>query len=236
MSATFTAAQHAAAALRRIGTYAPTHAGADADEVEVALLSLDKLIAELCGTERIWWLVPADIVVPLTAGVNPTNIVTAAGLSVLAAHELQFVTEAKLVNVVNGQETPLQRMSRHEFAQFDQRTSLGVPGAIYIDRLLNEPMAYLEPVPQEASRSLLLTIQRFHPDVSKNKNQMVLDVAWNRWCEYALAADVGSGPVISLDKQRIDGYRTEAAIAKSRLLAFQNRESVRSPFTVFHDF
>lgn len=239
MSAIFTAAQHAAAALRRIGAFATTHAGADPDQVEVVLISLDKLVAELAGTERLWWLVPADVQVPLTAGVNPTNIVTAAGIGAIPADSLQFITDAKLINISatpTGQEDWLRRVSRHEFAELDKRNLAGTPEVIYIDRTLLQPMAYLHPVQGDSTRSLLLTIQKFHPDVSENKNRMQIDQAWNRWCEYALAADIGSGPVLNLDAQRITGYRNEAAISRNRLLSFQNRESVRDPFTRFRDF
>lgn len=82
-----------------------------------------------------------------------------------------------------------------------------------------------------------MTYQAYAPDVTNPDKKSVtgLEAAWQRWAEYQVAADIGSGPVVNLPETRLQDYRKEAAAAKRALLAFTARDGVYPPRTRYRD-
>jgi hypothetical protein len=81
-------------------------------------------------------------------------------------------------------------------------------------------------------QALAPTVQGVGPIPRTNAGQALsagLPSSWNRWIEYAGAADAGSGPIRKLPDATTNTWRLIAEQARERLLAFQNREHETTP-------
>jgi hypothetical protein len=232
-----TATQHAEAGLRRIGAYAVNDAAARPQDMAVALQSLDSLIAELSGVVECFWLVTNTLSLPLTAN-TPSYDVKAALGSDWPSQGIEYLREAWIENDA-GNRQPITIVTRTKFESHANMAETGQPCEIHIDRIVPVPSLQPWPIPPDDTWTLKLIFQQLSPTVAgvgpiprANEGQSIspgLPAAWNRWAEYALAADVGSGPVRKLPDATTNTWRAIAATSKTDLQAFQNQEHETEP-------
>jgi hypothetical protein len=221
-------------ALRRCGTFSVHDQGADADALVVARECLDMILGELSGTMRAFWLIEDQIDVPLAAGVSPTHLATAADPAI---GDFQFLYQIALVDTETSRAYPLRRLLRSDWAAIPDQAQAGFPSAIFVDRRHElDPLAYTYPVQQVDTLALRTTYQRFAPKVLDGTIDPDVPRAWQRYLVFQLAADIGSGPVTRRPIQETKDDRDEAALARARLEAFQNRQHAGIRHTRFRDF
>jgi len=218
-----TAAQLAEGALRRIGALGPHDAGADADELDVALHHLDLVVGELAGAMTCTWLVPAELVLPLAAGTRSYDLKVALGAD-WPENGLQFPLSAWLQDS-GGRRRALAIARRRGFLAHADPDEPGEPREVYIDRR-HPPTLATWPVIAQPGSALVLHVQTFASDLreSGGNRPHLLPAAWQRWGELATAADIGDGPVRRLQGDALARLRQEREVAKRALAAHQNRE------------
>ena len=79
MSTFFSARKLAEMSLQLVQEFALNDAGADGGAVERTLEWMDVNLAQLSGTERLLWLIPTTLEIPLTSGTASYDIETVLG-------------------------------------------------------------------------------------------------------------------------------------------------------------
>lgn len=231
MSLRLNASAIAEAALRRIGTTSWNDAGSDGTKLRLAIEALDRIVAELAGTERLWWLVPRTKTVSLIAAQQEYD------LSGVLDPDIEFALRAGLVTST-GHIEPLCLYRRIEWDAIDDRdTRTGTPEGLLIERSPSATML-VYPIPT-TTWTVRLTAQTVAPDLTQSNGTIDhgFPEAWQRYLELATAADIGAGPVEMLPEGEISRLLKQAEEAKSRLLARNRRENVERPrFTAYRDF
>jgi hypothetical protein len=222
MSALLTAADVAEGALRQIGALSPYDTAADPEEQAIAIERLDLLVSELAGTHRLWWLVPAAQTLVLTAGVGEYLL---GGLS----PRLEFLHSVQLVEA-SGEESDVELVRRSVYEAIPDKAEAGVPVLAHVTRDAT-PRLWLHPVPATAGLRLRIDGQAYSADIDKQAGRIAhgFPAAWQRFLIYALAADIGRGPVRRLPAGVVDDFDRVADRAKSSLLTYNGREQVRRP-------
>jgi hypothetical protein len=230
-----TAAEIATLALERAGVFPVSDTGPDPVQLSRALTRLDMVVAEKAGVLRNWMLVPATAVVPLTADLASFDLITQAG-GAIPVDDFQFVVETKL-RFSNGDDQDIERIGRYEYEALPRKDQSGVPQFLFIDRTPRRPVAYVEPVPAVAGFSLLVTYQRYAPDLTRKGGavDIGLEPAWTRWAEYATAADIASGPVVRRPIAEVREWRAVAEAAWNKLEAFAGGNQTRRRRTRFFE-
>lgn len=242
MSTIFNARFVAEEALRKIGSFAITDAGADAEAVRVALSWYDLMMAHVAGTNRLWALVPTEpILVNLVLGTERYLLPQAISANA-PLNGFQFPLEAYL-DLGNGRAVSLQILRRDEWdALKAQNLNSGDPVGIYIDRLAN-PTVHIVPVPSvmPTPRTLRITCQTFGPSVaastvagtgSANLNKASgLKASYQMWSIYGLAATLGDGTVKRLPDAELQRLEEIAEKLWNELMAFENAEHESLPPT-----
>ncbi len=232
-----TANQLAEDGLRRIGAYAINMAAARPQDLDVALNALDKLVSELAGTNECFWLLTRTLSISLTADTASYDLRTALGAD-WPSQGIEYVSEAWIEDA-SGNRYPAEIVTRFKFDAVSDADTSGRPEIIHIDRVVPSPLLRPWPIPADTSWTLKLVIHTSSPTIwtqrpggKTNAGAAVLSglpSAWARWAEYALAADIGSGPVRKMPSAETNGWRVIAEQARERLLAFQNREHETTP-------
>lgn len=228
MSATLAAGRLAEEALRQIGAFSKHDTAADPVEHEIALRRLDLLVAELAGTERLWWLVPRNHRVVLAAGQRTYD------LNGLIDPNLQFLERVYLVE--GGRRRELDLVRRSEIDAVAPGT--GRPALVHVDRG-PKPVLTVHPTPAADGASLEIRGQSYSPDIAEGAGQVPhgFPDAWQRFLVLALAADLGAGPVRLIPVTEVERLERRAELARGRLLSFNNREQLTRPrFTRYRDF
>lgn len=222
-------------ALRRIGAYAPHDSGADPDDFSIAVEALDMLAAEVIATEQPLWMVPATVSVAIPANTNPIDVVTIAGPSIIDP-ETYSNTMSVVLRDPAGRDNVLTRLNRREYEEaIDNKATPGIPDAVYIDRTELLPKFYL-------SKVLAVTGYFLRVSFYKTTTQFVptgdhqFPNSWQRFLSYALAVDIGSGPVATRDESTLRSWRAEAQAARELLFSRQNRETDTPRTIQFRDF
>ena len=236
MSTLFTARELIELALTKIGAYTPSDWGPDPDEVETGMRWLDLNLAQLSGTHRIFFHVPATVSVPLTAGVQDYLL-----LDVLSPNTpedgIQFPLDAWLEDA-GGNRTELRIVTRQTFESVSDIDRSGTPERIWIDRL-TEPTMRTWPVlgTGNTGYTVKLTLQTFAPSFATDDEGRAtgLRAAWQRWATLQIAADLGDGPVRRLPLSEIQPWKNEAVQIKRQLAAFENREQQDYAPIAFYD-
>lgn len=238
MSRVYTPVEITEFALQNCGTYSVHDTGADPDEMHRGLHYLDMLVAQVTGTMRCWWLIPATVAIPLAADTNPTDILAAAEDDIDSDTKAQFIVAAKLRKVGTDDERPLPFIDRREYEAIDDKKTSGIPEKVYIDRTKEQPMLYTHPVTDEADTwEVLLTYQRYSEDLTDKAIQDVgFEPAWNRYLVKQLTVDLGSGPIVRLPESEIDRHQGQADEALERLRNFNGREQKPYRRTAYRDF
>jgi hypothetical protein len=230
MSLLLSASDVAVQALRDIGEMSIYDTEPDPVALSVALQRLDLLVAELCGTENVWWLRPLQVDVPLTSGVRDVSLET-------QSPRMEFYSHATLVlstDPTPQREIPLRLISWQDYARIEQKDAAGQPECVYIQRRDDSPTASLYRVPATNGLVLRLTGQVYADILTSDhgRKDHGLPAAWQMWMIKQLAADIGAGPVRTIplsDRQDKQG-RAQAALVK--LMARNNRQNIDRPRTV----
>jgi hypothetical protein len=237
MSTLLSAREICERALRLIGAYSLVDSQADAEEMREALHWLDLVVGELSGTERVLWLVPDTLTLPLAAGKSVYNLLD--DLSPAPRNGIEFPTSAALADGA-GNRTPLTMLRRREFEALGPDT--GTPSHVYVDRL-GQPTLSIWPVlgadVADGTWSIKLVAQTYGEDFAKGNGVKAtgLRAAWQIWAVYELASHIGGGAVRRLPRSEIVDFKAIATEARRKLLAVENREHAGLPqITEFRDF
>lgn len=232
-----TAKQHAEAGLRRTGACAINDAQARPQDMAVAMQCLDSLVAELAGVVECFWLLTGTLSLPLTAGTPSYDVKAALGTD-WPSQGIEYLRQAWIENDA-GLRQPIEIVTRAKFETHSDMAATGQPCEIHIDRLVPVPTLQPWPLPADDTWTLKLIFQQLAPTVAGvgpipkgSEGESIspgLPAAWNRWAEYALAADVGSGPVRKLPDATTNNWRVIAEQSKTALQAFQNEEHETEP-------
>ncbi len=222
MSVLFSARSVCEQSLRKVGSYSINDMAADGIELAVALEWMDLNMAQLAGTNEAWWLVKATNTIPLVALQASYDLATILP----AAAQAQFPLYAEW-DSGNGNQQPVEIVTRQTFEELPDPTTSGQPTLIHIDRLTT-PIMRVYPVPATAAvGSILLTTQTFSPNIAGSVGGNLphgLAAAWQRWLVYRVASDVGDGPVRRMPLNDLRAFEAKAGEALAALLSFNNRE------------
>ena len=219
--------------LRKIGAFSINDSAADPEELHEALFWLDLAVAELAGTERCHWLIPATLTITLSADTASYDLSTAIG-SDYPTDGVIFPIEAWLRDD-DDNDTPLEIIRRRDYEDISDKADSGSPDRIYIDRLNADQNLFVYPVPSAAGEFIRLVCQSYAanltcgtPDQGGN-DAHGFSAAWQRWMILQNAADIGSGPVRRLPSSEVNDMRQQAEGARARLMAYSNREKTSQP-------
>jgi hypothetical protein len=204
---------------------------ASPEQLARALQYFNLILAEKTGTKKIWWWVPDDQVIPLTANTttyNLTNLLTATGKS-----PLMIVFNAALKNNTTGKLTPLELIRRNEFTEIYAPTvELGTPTQVYVSKPTDGgAIAYLMPTLTDTTNSYSLVLTGLKPplDIRDDGGDTALPfpAAWARCFALLTALDIGMGPVVALSPARRAELRGEAEKAWVALNSFNNQANTQ---------
>lgn len=216
-------------ALRKIGAFPIIDSAADPLEMREALDWLTIILSELAGGDRIFWLVPETLTIPLTAGTASYDVQAVMG-SDYPELGVQFPIEAWIEDDESNR-YPAEIVTRSVYESFEDRDMTGPVDVIYIDRLY-PPTLKTYPTLADTTKSwyIKLTVQTFSPDFQGNTDKSTgLRSAWQMWCIYKLAAVLGDGSIRRVPSDEIAGFQREAMASFLKLQAFENREHESTP-------
>lgn len=226
---TFSAYRIAEKALRKIGAFPITDSAADPMEMREALDWLSIILADLAGEEPIFWLIPATLTIPLTAGVNAYDVQATMGND-YPELGIQFPIEAFVEDDAGNREW-MEIVSRTVWDGFPDRDATGPITHLYVDRLY-PPTLYTYPTLADTSKqwSVKMTVQTFAPDFQGNTDKATgLRSAWQMWSIYQLASCLGDGSIRSVPEVEVRRFERRAADSKRKLFAYENREHESTP-------
>lgn len=233
MSRLLTVAGIAEASLQKIGAFTVSMVGADPDELGRAIEWMDLNVAELIGTGRALWLIPATTTTTLTADTASYDLANFLGTD-YPADGIIFPAHAYIRDAA-GQDTEIGIITRTKYEAIDKKDTGGIPNVIYIDRQNNQQQLSVYPVPTTADYSLRLVFQKYAANLLGGTPDGGGNIAhgfsaeWQRWLILQTAADIGSGPVRMLPVSETDRIKIDANTALTRLFAYSNRESETCP-------
>jgi hypothetical protein len=225
-------------ALRLIGAFPTSETGAEPEHMREALSWLDLILAQNAGVMRMFRLVPATVSLTLTSGKQRYVLADDLG-SAMPTNGIQFPIEAWIEDSA-GNRLSVDIVTRSTFENVNDLATTGIPRRIYMDRLGDVSVSTYPTLAATVTETytLKLVVQTFAPDVSPSgvsgtqpSGSLVPEIsqAWQRWAVYALAADLGSGPIIPISPQRVRDLRKEAENAMADLLDYENREHQSTP-------
>lgn len=239
-------------ALRRIGSFSINDQAADPAYLQEARYWLDLHVGHLAATNRIKWLEPVTVSIPIEGGeqnysLRPTNLSSQAGQSLVSqgvdairvnnmpSEGMQFPITAMLKDS-SGNERPVKILRRYEWDAIGDKDQSGTPSGIFIDRTM-EPVMKVHPIPVDDGLSIELTIQTFHPDLAKIKPERrpILRQSWDLWAVTVTALACARGPIRRLPQGEVKDLENEEARYRTELLAFENDDQFRHRRTVYND-
>lgn len=220
-------------ALRRIGSIGP-HDVPDPASFTIGMKVLDMLVAEIVETEKPLWLIPEAVDVTLSPATQPFDFVQAAGSDIPTGRFANPIT-VSIVADSTGVVTPLTKMSLREYQALSDAEQPGFPSAVYIDRTELRPKFYFDSVIQVTGYTLRVVFYLLNEPIAVNGSHG-FPQAWQRFLTYALAADLGSGPVLHIEEQKIDSFRQVAEDSRRKLFARKNRPYARPQRVRFRDY
>lgn len=233
MSRLLTAKGIAERSLRLVQAFAINDTSADPEELRETLYWMDMLVAHKAATNRLYFLTPIDVVVPLPAA-QTFDLVNAAGALWPTAGVLA-IYHAMLTDSSNS-ETPLRVLRRDEYEEIENKTATGRPEAIYIDRLDPNYMASLWPVPADTSYSAKIVVQTYAMDIAiDNKAAPTgsalhgLAAGWQLWLVFGTAALISRGAVRALPPAEIKDLEAAGDKYFSELYINANNERGSEP-------
>jgi len=219
--ATRTAADIVTHALRDIGNLSTYDDAADPLAFEIALERFDMLLAEMVGTNRLWWFVP------VRESFNLTKDVADYKLNAMVTTKYEFIDDVFLLRNGEEERITLIRQERYDELKNDG-TAQNTVCAAYVERD-DDPYIRLIGAPQEDGLKLVLRGRTYSEDVT-NDNGAVEEgfpKAWERCLVKILAADLGDGPITTLPDNEIKRKSAAGRTAERRLRVYHNKENVR---------
>ncbi|MER8967715.1 hypothetical protein NKI25_18670 [Mesorhizobium sp. M0808] len=227
-------------ALRMIGKFPTTESAPDGEDLREALFWLDMVMAEVAGTTRLFFLIPASIRLTLVAGQQPYLL--SDEITAFPDNGFQFPVAAWLEDA-NGNRTPLEIVARDTWLEKSLLSTPGTPCEVYIDRL-PDPTLYTYPTIDATDTdvwTVVLDFQSYAPNVApagvsgtrpQDSVETLFRQAWQRWLTYKLCVDIGGGAVVKLPENSLARFEREELKARGALEAFENREHDTEPPTV----
>ena len=248
-------------ALRKIGAFPTRSSGARGADVEESRYWLDFVVAHQAARQRTWWLVPATVTFPLTAGTDTYDMAQQIG-GTQAPNGISSVASVVLYNTKTGLDLHSVAILRR--LEFEQRNvggrnlpsddpwqwapassrgnaeAPGAPVACYITRD-QSPIIRFAPVPDSVGAyGVRVVCQGYSKDfVAADATERVLNLrsTWFLWLVTALAAEIGDGPVRKLPADEVRSMRREAQQLRGDLESYDLEENTNSPKRVlYHDF
>lgn len=226
-------------ALRKTQAFAINDEAADPDHLEEALKWLDIIVAEVTGTRRCYWLSPATVTFDWPAGERSLNLADAMGVDYPPTGIL-FPVRAWAVSPTTGlRECEIELCRRKRYEDHSNLDSPGTPELLFIDRLIQNELAYAWPVPStDDPRRIALEFQAYARSVFGEQGgddagdiPHGFDQTWQLWLITRLAAELGDGPVVTIEAARIRDWRTLADQLLSALLYVNKEKTNRRPVT-----
>lgn len=201
MSRTFDSSEIVTLAARVCQVIGPNVTGLDQQRLAIGLQFLDMVVAEVVGTDSLFWEATGPREITLVADQPSYNIAT-----LLSSDAPQFVHRA-FVRDSSGYDSPLTFLSREQYDDLSDKDASGVPDRIYIEH--GKSLAYPYPVVAASGYSVFLDSYGFSRDLTKSTGSIPHDLpnSWQMNLVYRLAAVIGDGPLIKApqgDRERWD--------------------------------
>lgn len=233
MSRVLTATGIGSLALATIGAFTVNDTAPDPIHLQRTMQFLDMLLAETVGTRRMFHRIePGVLSLAITNGTQSYNLYTALGAS-LPADGIQFVVAAWCEDQ-DARRWPVEIVNQQKFETVCEPDKTGPPEWMHLDATA-DPTLRIYPIPDSSDTNtytLKLQVQKYAPDVAPGGITGTMPLTsvmhdfgqtWQRWMVFQLAHDIGSGPVYSIERDRLDRFARIAADSKMRLEAYTNR-------------
>lgn len=227
-------------ALRKIGAYPIGDIGAEPMQMNEARFWLDMVIGHITAKGRVWWLVEESVTFDLVEGQSTYTLQDYIGTQV-PTNEVQFIMSARLTpspTVTSTRE--LDAIGREALDAIPDKDRKGQPQQYHVDRLDRPDMRFW-PVPDNDDYKVTVTFQKYAEDVTNLQNQSPSFVAghrraWNLFIVYALAAEIGAGPIMRLPQWEIDEINQEKNRLEADLRGFDMLEQPKTHQVHYTDF
>lgn len=213
-------------ALRTIGVLSPYDTAAYPEEFRIALGRLSLLVDHLIGDEYLQFFYPSaqTIELPIDSGAG-------YDLNALLATDLEYITQVFLIDASGkGRELTLLRPEVYAEEEVPNPDQTGKPWAVSINRS-NTPIMNIYPHITQEGYSARISGFRYSPNLAKDQGATAhgFPASWQFGLVYLLAADIGSGPVVTLPPAERDRLEEKGQRLLRRLAANNARDNVRHP-------
>jgi len=220
----WTAAEVAENALRNIGVFSPYDLAPDPEHFSIAISRLDSLTAYIVATENLQWFEEIEQELTLTADQS------SYALNALLATDLQYISAVyRTLNDTNRTQTNLLRLTGLEIAKEEYPTSV-TPDYAFINRDEDSTL-YPWGIPDVAGYKFHIRGRRFSGNLRLDGGNIETEMnkAWDLCLTNLLAAELGSGPIVTLPKDRRDDFRGIGEDMKRKLVTYNAKENVSAP-------
>lgn len=214
------------ASLRKCGAIAQGDSPT-ADDLTNCAFALNVLLKRLMTKTYVLWSYKW-ITVSLTPVATASFTIGSTGV-VTPDRELRVVQG--WIRDPNGNDTPLQILSRQEYGMLTPKTTPGIPNSIYYDLQLGNGVLYTWPVINVTGYSIILSVQKPLEDISATVGTQNFELAqeWFDPLVWNLAFDIA--PEYSVNLQKIQLLESRA-MASLEEVANWTREEAPVFFTV----
>ena len=233
--AVFTVREVCTLALRKTGVLAPHETAAEPAHLQIAQDFLDMMVRHETAVERMPWLHPDTIQITPPAGQRTFDLLDFLPAGT-APEGVQYPVSATFAESGQEPDQPLRLIRREEYEALERKNDEGRPEVLFIDRLQPKPTASVwrvQPTDGTPTYTINLVLQTFVPDLTgrATKNEIVtkLPQMWNMWLVHGLAAEIGDGPIVTLDRGETRDRRSHAADLLEELAAYANDEHADQP-------
>jgi hypothetical protein len=207
------------AALRALGVLgaADTATAADIANCSEALNLIIKNLS-IEGAE-LWTI--GELQVPLVAGVSSYTIGPTG--TVYSSYRPLRLIDSCYIRDAQGNDVPLQIISRQEYNQLGQKNSLGVVNQIFYDPQIPNGVLYVFNTPIDSTRTIHLVVQRPIQDVVSGTDNFDLPQEWFLPLKWMLAEEICSEYGASQSKTQL--AISKAAFYRERLPNWSQEEA-----------
>lgn len=225
MASTYTAREMCTSALEKVGIISPYETSAPEGVVQKCLRYLDMILSFRTGTRRLWFFVPAASQVTWPADQGSYDLTGALASNPLDLYRAAYVDDST--------DAPIELVRRAEFEESRNDTAAGTasPDMIYIqDDGDGTYTGHIRPVPSEA-KAIRFVGQKLSPSVATAVGEAVetdhgYGAPWQLWMLYALAIEIGDGPIAKLDGSRLGAWRKVEKDLWGRLESYRADEQI----------
>jgi hypothetical protein len=207
------------AALRALGVLGAADT-ATATDIKNCSEALNLIIKNLSIEGAELWAID-EIQVPLVAGVSSYTIGPTG--SVYSPYRPLRLIDSCYIRDAQGNDVPLQIISRQEYNQLGQKTSLGIVNQIFYDPQIPDGVLYVFNTPVDSTRTIHLVVQRPIQDVSSGTDNFDLPQEWFLPLKWMLAEEICSEYGASQAKTQL--AISKAAFYRERLPNWSQEEA-----------